>query len=329
MFGKHTVQSDHDTEGESPWISFTDLMAGFLVVILLALTAAIIMLTLEKTELRKEREAVGKELESAREAEEEARLELAEARKKQELAKKERQRMILISEKLIKSIDEVRETQSQIVTTIDMMDDYDEARKVALKEIQSRLAKQNIKVEISKEGHIIHIIEENLSFALGSHEIQKKYSNSVARIGSEISYQIQETALGDIVDTVFVEGHTDNVRNPNDMGNWGLSAYRAISLWNYWQKSDGRTKALHGMKNTKGDALFSVTGYGETRPRIIFDEGSKEDQGVNRRIDLRFNLQAVKSDLLEKLATDVNASLKKIEAIQTTVKEQLKSSHEE
>ncbi len=329
MFRVRSLRITNDSEGESPWISFTDLMAGFLVVILLALTAAIIMLTLEKIELRKEREAVSEELVSAQAAEEKARQELEEAKKKQELAKKERERMISISEELIKSIEEVRETQNQIVLTIDKMDDYDDTRKEALKEIQARLSKQDIQVEISKEGDVLHISEDNLSFALGSHAIQKKYSDSVAKIGSEVSHQIQKTRLGEIVDTVFVEGHTDSVKNSRDMGNWGLSAYRAISLWNYWEKSNEATQALHSMKNTNGDALFSVTGYGETRPRVIFSNGFKGDQGVNRRIDLRFNLQAAKSDLLKKLSNDVNASLKKIEAIQATVSEQLKSSYAE
>ncbi len=324
MFNKYREEPFQDSEGESPWISFTDLMAGFLIVLLLALTAAIIMLTLEQAELRKERETVSEELQKARVAEAKAREELEKALLSRKKAEDEKSRMLKISDQFVKLINDIKKTQEEIVLTIGQMDDYDKSRKELLTDIQRRLKEKNIEIEISKAGDILHISESNLSFSLGSYKVEEKFDKTIVTIGDEVANQLSTSRLGEIIDTVFVEGHTDNVRNAKEMGNWGLSAYRAISVWNHWEHSNGKANTLQTLKNKQGEALFSVTGYGETRPREIFAAQSTIDQAVNRRIDLRFNLQTAKSDLLKQLSTQVNDTLKKIEDAHQTLQKQFK-----
>ena len=44
------------------------------------------------------------------------------------------------------------------------------------------------------------------------------------------------------------------------------------------------------MNNQDGDPLFSVSGYGETRP-VNDQQSSEDDYRLNRRIDIRFTIR--------------------------------------
>ena len=110
------------------------------------------------------------------------------------------------------------------------------------------------------------------------------------------------------LDTIFVEGHTDRVPyyNKKIKGNWGLSTFRAISMWNYWNRSMGKDVRLEALNNHVGKKLFSVSGYAQTRPVPCSNAGSdvndkslcpsgflKESESLrkNRRIDIRFTVK--------------------------------------
>ena len=74
------------------------------------------------------------------------------------------------------------------------------------------------------------------------------------------------------------------------MGNWGLSTFRAISVWNFWAESQTEDEQLATIRNHAGEPLFSVSGYGETRP-ITASQGTREERKQNRRIDLRITVK--------------------------------------
>lgn len=310
MFRKHLQGNSRDGESESPWISFTDLMSGFLIVILLALAAAIIMLTLEKASLREQREVFATELVKAKQAGDEANRARADA--------------IAISHEFMKLFEELRTNQLDIDATVRKMDDYDRARFELLQAIQQGLAEQQIRVEVSRTGDVIHISEDNLSFDLGQYDIAERFKPAMQAIGSEISTRLQNPE-GSIIDTVFVEGHTDNVPNNRGMGNWGLSSYRAISLWQFWNSCLGPAGQLPTLKNADQQAMFSVTGYGETRPLKFFPLGDKDDQRVNRRIDLRFNLQTAKKSLLTELSEKVSTSVDRFDKAYENLRSRLET----
>jgi len=94
------------------------------------------------------------------------------------------------------------------------------------------------------------------------------------------------------LDTIFIEGHTDNRPFPGFMGkgNWGLSTFRAISLWQFWGAALPGDEQLASLNNKDGKPLFSVSGYGETRP-VVVDQRAEEDFKRNRRIDIRFTIR--------------------------------------
>jgi flagellar motor protein MotB len=308
MFRKHTSGSPSEGEAESPWISFTDLMAGFLIVILVALAAAIIMLSMEKISLQEQREKFENELVEATAAREQAETAKANA--------------LEISKEFIQLFEELRASQKDIDATVQQMDNYDQSRLELLTQMQDSLSKQSIKVTISKAGDVMHISEDNLSFDLGKYDIGSRFKSTMLAIGSEVAHGLQ-SPKGKIIDTVFVEGHTDNVPNSREMGNWGLSSYRAISLWQFWTSSPPPAGDLPNLKNAENEAMFSVTGYGETRPLKAFAPEGVEDQRINRRIDLRFNLQTAKKGLLVELSDKVSKSVENFDKAYEDLKARL------
>jgi flagellar motor protein MotB len=112
-----------------------------------------------------------------------------------------------------------------------------------------------------------------------------------------------------LLDTVFIEGHTDSVPNNREMGNWGLSTYRAISLWKFWTETPGQLSELKRLHTIPIDPaqnpkpLISVSGYADTRSThgLIDGKGLREDRPEDRRIDIRFTLVSSEKKDLEEL----------------------------
>lgn len=96
----------------------------------------------------------------------------------------------------------------------------------------------------------------------------------------------------EFLDTIFVEGHTDNrpLQGFMGKGNWGLSTFRAISLWQFWSNALPENSKLDRLMNKDNKPLFSVSGYGETRP-VVSEQKTEDDFRRNRRIDIRFTIR--------------------------------------
>jgi chemotaxis protein MotB len=96
------------------------------------------------------------------------------------------------------------------------------------------------------------------------------------------------------VETVFIEGHTDNVRPGKDCvfpTNWELSTKRSINTWNALLEGE---PGLGNLRNINKERIFSVSGYGETRP--IESNESKAGREKNRRIDVRIAMMPPSND---------------------------------
>lgn len=87
---------------------------------------------------------------------------------------------------------------------------------------------------------------------------------------------------GHEIDTIFIEGHTDNRPMNRAGGNIKLSLDRAISVNNALIQAG----TLAGFRNKLDQPIISYSAYADTRPLI------KEDpaDGRNRRVDLRIVL---------------------------------------
>lgn len=168
----------------------------------------------------------------------------------------------------------------------------EEVRRTILDEAVEELRQRGIKVEISENHTVLRIPNELLGFDTGEYELQPRYASTAMEIGQVLDQVISKDDRLDYLDTIFIEGHTDNRPFPGFMGkgNWGLSTFRAISLWQFWNSALAEEQRLNRMRNVDGDPLFSVSGYGETRP-VNGQQLTEDDFRVNRRIDIRFTIR--------------------------------------
>lgn len=153
-------------------------------------------------------------------------------------------------------------------------------------EIQQALHAQGIEVDVDPATSVIRVPVDLLGFESGSSDIQPEHRTNALLIGQVIADVLLTDTRYTQLDTVFVEGHTDDIPMEGlHGGNWGLSANRAISLWRLWE--DELSADLGGLTGPTGERLFSVSGYAETRP-VSATQSTDAERAANRRIDIRF-----------------------------------------
>jgi flagellar motor protein MotB len=279
MFRRTPPQSHGKGDEENPYLlSFADIMAGLLGLFILALISVMVLLDKQREVLK-------------------AKTAITEQK----------------AEELRGALKELGYTITSIGDKIAGISAYESARTNLLKGIQTDLSKEGIVVKTTSDG--LRIPDETLSFPKGSYVIPPEKRKNAERIGEILQQSLQKPENAELLDTVFIEGHTDSVPNRKDMGNWGLSTYRAISLWNFWTDAQGALPALRQEKNAQGEPLFSVSGYADTRaviqpsaeaqrfmtlPSLPAEGMALLDEPRNRRIDLRFTLrgsETVRSEL--------------------------------
>lgn len=207
------------------WMSFSDIMAGLLVIFILACAALLL-------------------------------------------------RLAYMEERVSQNIDELKQASK--------------TRAEILKEITMELERQGIRVEISDNDTVLRIPEQAFHFETGRYEVSSEHQDAAYSIGQALYAAITKEQRWRYLDTVFVEGHTDSRTARNyRMGNWELSALRAIALWKYWTQETPYGTSLEELRNRDGKPLFSVSGYSATR-RVAEQEDTEEAMRKNRRIDIRF-----------------------------------------
>ncbi len=223
-------------EEENPyWISFSDIMAGLLVIFILACVVLIMKLTKMNEDMARRRVEV---------------------------------------ERVIKEIQSVNALREEM-----------------LEEIKEKLEERGISVEITENSSVLRVPDDQLYFETLSWQIPEPQKELVAEIGRVLHEAMMKNERFRHVDTVFVEGHTDSrPAGRLEMGNWGLSTYRAIAIWKYWSEETEYGPILRKMKNSDGQHMFSVSGYAATR-RVELEEECEESFRRNRRIDLRFSMR--------------------------------------
>jgi len=186
----------------------------------------------------------------------------------------------------------------------------EQVRKDLLKEIERELNEKNIPVRISDNDTVLRIPDDVLTFKQSKFNIPSDdYHQGIAlEIGKVLFTSITKDQRWKFLDTIFIEGHTDKIiyKNKAMKGNWGLSTFRAISVWNFWNDSMPEGAKLDELNNHLGKNLFSVSGYAATRSTPCTNDDSNIDNleicpdGVltpeaslrkNRRIDIRFTVR--------------------------------------
>ena len=192
---------------------------------------------------------------------------------------------ILVCTALLLKLSQMEE---QVAANIDELKNASKVRSEILQDIFAELKAQGIEVLISDNDTILRIPENSFHFRTGSFEITEDLRGTAELIGRALYTAITREDRWGYLETVIVEGQSDSRKAPNyRMGNWELSALRAISLWQFWIGQTEYGPLLAQLRNREGKHLFSVSGYAATR-RVAEIEDTEEAMRSNRRIDIRF-----------------------------------------
>ena len=197
---------------------------------------------------------------------------------------------------------ELEYKQARFEEEIISLKQAEQVRRSILDETVETLHRRGIKVEISQNNTVLSIPNELLGFDTGAFELSPMYQARAKEIGEVLYTALTHENRVQFLDTIFIEGHTDNrpLQGFMGKGNWGLSTFRAISLWQFWENKLAGDLQLSRLSNRDGQPLFSVSGYGETRPAVT-NQITEEDFKRNRRIDIRFTIRRPDSTQYEQV----------------------------
>jgi flagellar motor protein MotB len=276
-------------EGENPFLlTFSDFMASLLAIFILVLIVTLIELDRKKDDLRKREDEIS-----------------------------------VAKDELLKSLEDIQNVQDSIAGSLQGVSLRERALSVMLEGIQKDLAERGIEIFLAENVTVLRIPEQQLQFALGKYEIPPAHTGQASAIGQALLQALSKAENRTLLDTVFVEGHTDSVPNSREMGNWGLSTYRAISLWNFWTDKPGELAALKNLHTLPADPktpakpLISVSGYADTRSThgLLAGQELKNDRSEDRRIDIRFTLVSSEKQSLEGLQENMKKMREKTDVL--------------
>ena len=162
----------------------------------------------------------------------------------------------------------------------------DVTRAELLRFMQQELEREGIKVSVDEQHGILRI-SEGVLFDVGLADVKPQGQVVIKKLGEVLEIALNSEQFKGRVETIFIEGHTDNVPIVTEIfpSNWELSTKRAI---NTWLTMSGANPNLTTLLNDKGAIIFSVSGYSDTRP--IADNSTEAGRRDNRRIDIRFSM---------------------------------------
>jgi len=201
----------------------------------------------------------------------------------------------------------VLNNQRKMTEMIDQLQNSKQLRTEMLTDIQNRLSREGIDVEVDVEHGILHLTEKAVHFASARASLDEGERAKLGKIAEVLASVVPRYAVADPggtnapslthkgrLESVFIEGHTDNVPYATAQfeDNWDLSARRAIYIYRAFAAYQPKLSAL---RNTDDFPLFGISGYGESRPRVRYDKPTPA--AANRRIDLRFIMTPPRADI--------------------------------
>lgn len=264
----------HKQKGQSTinyLASVSDLMSGLLFVFILTLAVAIIQA----------RTATGK-----------AELEAQNARQAAEHA-----RMV---EKDLKNV------KDRLQVVENRLEGNARALRRLLQNLQANLEAQGIRVDVDEVRGVLRIPETAVTFNVGQSTLDMNNRNKLKLIGKALQEELrcfQPNAINSDVckvrnptrntlDAVLIEGHTDNQTYRGDATGYRnrlLSTARSNAVYDAMIVGNRR---LENLKNDKGERLFSLSGYGASRPLPGHEYTVPTNDPANRRIEFRFIMTA-------------------------------------
>lgn len=198
------------------------------------------------------------------------------------------------------------DSKREIATLKTIQQELTDARLIRqnlLEDVKQALMQKGLKIEIDVDKGLLHVPEKIL-FPSGQANFAPGGEESLQLLGAILAQHLpcysgakdtpselctSKTPTPGRLETVLVEGHTDNVpiRTAQYKDNWQLSTARSLVTFRYLMQQQ---PLLETLRNANGEHFFGVSAYGETR--WVKENSSEEGKQANRRIDLRFVLAA-------------------------------------
>lgn len=173
----------------------------------------------------------------------------------------------------------------------------EEIRAALLRTIAERMEQRGMPVTVDLGNGILRL-PAALLFESGAWELTENGRQVVSTLSQVLGEVLPCAAssgdtsacgalnLNGMLDSVLIEGHTDNqpFTDAQGHGNWELSAFRAIDVY---KTMVATTPSLAGaITNRNGQPIVGVSAYADTRPTTL------QELDPNRRIDLRFTMRS-------------------------------------
>ncbi|MBB4954939.1 flagellar motor protein MotB [Agrobacterium vitis] len=277
-------ESSHDAEDENYFVSMTDMMVGILFIFIIMLMVFALNFR-QKTDEQKDKLEIAQEL-----------------------------------------TEQIENLQARINEEFALLDKADTARRQLLETIKDRLQAQGLSVQVDEANGVLRLTENAVRFASNKSDLDATARGNVQKIAQTLAQTLPayarcvspeacpEGLASNRIETVFIEGHTDVTGD--DGRNWQLSTERAVNT--YRTIIDG-APALRSLLNSENREILSVSGYASTRP--VKEGQSEEDYRLNRRIDLRFVMEANQRERLsqvKKLLGDMQSKIQELRGSDTS-----------
>lgn len=200
--------------------------------------------------------------------------------------------LIVILLIMVYVVHRLEDTRHTVVENVSALNQAENIRKDMLLRIKKTLKRSGIDVEIADNNSVLRIPYSELTFQTNNFKVPISMEKNLDKIGETVLEELKFNNQSDYFETIFIEGHTDSRPSRLPKGNMGLSTFRAISVWEHW--TDRVSDDYQNLRNKEGEKLFSVSGYGETRPTQKIQR-TVEQMRQNRRIDLRFTIHKPES----------------------------------
>lgn len=189
------------------------------------------------------------------------------------------------------SMDSSQVFAKNLAINVERYSELVEERVNTVHRISQLVQRQGLAAKVSNDGQSIIIPTDQLSFKQGKYEIPRSKDFIMESIAEILYFNLVPDQKFKMYESVEIIGHTDSAPAPGLLfQNWGLSVNRAASFWKRMRDVRPYGKELAGLTNWRGDALFSIAGFGATRP-IIKDDTRASEQKMNRRIEIRFGVK--------------------------------------
>ncbi len=292
-----------DESEENYFISLSDLMVGLLFIFLILFTFFALRMSVFQVQ-NSNLKGINENLSAQQIALQEELAKLDKTRQENLVAQQQiqlsQQQLAIIQDKLAASQESIR----QLRTAQDILTNSDRIRAELLRKIQSEAAKKNIVVQIDEERGVIHLPNE-LLFDVGLAGLKPKGEDVIRQVTTIIKGILQNSPVTPRLDSIYIEGHTDNqpIHTPEFPDNWSLSTTRALNTYKTMISTE---PDLGKLLNSRDQSLLGISGYGEFRP--IGDNTTDDGRRLNRRIDIRFVLAAPKFFALPPLSVPASSS---------------------